>query len=119
MIKKLVGVLGRDGFDQALIEGKSLTTAELLALVDRIAAPNLRSVSPPPPVPTRAPHDDLTPRECEVLRLVAAGLTNAQVAERLIVTPRTVNAHLTAIYSKLGVPSRAGAIRYALSHHLD
>jgi DNA-binding NarL/FixJ family response regulator len=53
-----------------------------------------------------------------VLRLVAVGLTNAQVAERLIVTPRTVNAHLTAIYSKLGVLSRASAIRYALDHQL-
>jgi non-specific serine/threonine protein kinase len=119
MIKKLVGVLGRDGFEQALIEGKSLTTVELLALVDRVTAPDLRSAaSPVSPQSVREPHADLTPRESEVLRLVAAGLTNAQVAERLIVTPRTVNAHLTAIYSKLGVPARAGAIRYALEHQL-
>jgi DNA-binding CsgD family transcriptional regulator len=65
------------------------------------------------------PHDDLTHRECEVLRLVAQGCTSVQVARALTITPRTVNAHLTAIYGKLGVPSRAGAIRYAVSHHLD
>ncbi len=53
-----------------------------------------------------------------MLRLVAQGLTNAQVAERLYVTPRTVNAHLTAIYTKLGVSSRSAATRFALEHQL-
>jgi DNA-binding CsgD family transcriptional regulator len=60
----------------------------------------------------------LTAREGEVLRLVAAGLTNNQVAERLFVTPRTVNAHLTSVYTKLGVANRASAIRLALDHNL-
>ena len=53
-----------------------------------------------------------------MLRLVVAGLTNAQAAERLFVTPRTVNAHLTAVYTKLGVDGRAAAIRVALDHGL-
>jgi len=53
-----------------------------------------------------------------VLRLVAKGWTNAQVAEALTITSRTVNAHLTAIYGKLGGTSRAGAIRYALEQQL-
>ena len=56
----------------------------------------------------------LSLREIEVLRLVANGLTNAQVAERLFLSPRTVNAHLTTIYTKLNVPSRAGAIRFPI-----
>ena len=60
----------------------------------------------------------LSAREVEVLRLVAAGLTNAQVAERLFLSPRTINAHLTTIYGKLGVSSRAAAIRFALDHGL-
>jgi non-specific serine/threonine protein kinase len=118
MIKKLVGVLGHDDFDQAFIKGKGLTTAELLALVDRIAEPALHSAASQVPAPAGIPHGDLTPREREVLRLVATGLTNSQIAERLTVTPRTVNAHLTAIYSKIGVLSRASAIRYALEHQL-
>jgi DNA-binding CsgD family transcriptional regulator len=66
----------------------------------------------------RQAYGGLTPREVEVLRLVSTGLTNAQIAHHLSVTPRTVNAHLTAIYSKLGVASRSWAIRYALDHQL-
>jgi non-specific serine/threonine protein kinase len=121
LTEKLGGVLGQEGFEQAFAEGQGLTTAELLALVDRITAPGPRdAVMPSTRVALAiASHDELTSRELEVLRLVAQGLTNAQVAERLTVTPRTVNAHLTSIYSKLGATSRAGAIRYALDHHLS
>jgi DNA-binding CsgD family transcriptional regulator len=60
----------------------------------------------------------LTAREVEVLRLVAKGLTNIQVAERLIISPRTVHAHLSSIYSKLGISSRSAATRYVLEHSL-
>lgn len=60
----------------------------------------------------------LTAREVEVLRLVVQGLTDAQVAEQLVISPRTVNWHLTAIYSKLQVTSCSAATRYALEHHL-
>jgi serine/threonine-protein kinase len=61
----------------------------------------------------------LSAREIEVLRLVAAGLTNAQAADRLSLSARTINAHLTSIYGKLGVPSRAAAIRIAIEHNLS
>ena len=54
----------------------------------------------------------------DVLRLLATGMTDAQMAEALIVSPRTVNAHLRSIYSKLGVTSRSAATRYALEHRL-
>ena len=60
----------------------------------------------------------LSSREIEVLRLVARGLSNAQVAAQLSRSPRTVNTHLTTIYSKLGVSSRGSAIRFALDHDL-
>jgi DNA-binding CsgD family transcriptional regulator len=60
----------------------------------------------------------LSPRELEVLKLVAEGLTNAQVAERLFVSPRMVNAHLNSIYHKLGVGSRSAAPRCAFEHDL-
>src|SRR6266567_137038 len=54
----------------------------------------------------------------EVLRLVAQGLTDVQVAELLVISPRTVNWHLTSIYSKLQVSSRCAATRYAIEHQL-
>lgn len=60
----------------------------------------------------------LTPREVEVLRLVVQGLTNAQAAQQLVISPLTVNAHLRAIYRKLQVTSRGAAIRFALEHQL-
>jgi DNA-binding NarL/FixJ family response regulator len=60
----------------------------------------------------------LTSRELDVLRLVAEGLTDQEVAERLFVSPRTVGAHLTSIYSRLNVSSRTAAARIALDHRL-
>jgi DNA-binding NarL/FixJ family response regulator len=62
--------------------------------------------------------DGLTEREIEVLRSVAQGLTDAQVAEQLVISPRTVHSHLNSIYSKLGISSRSAATRYAIEHEL-
>jgi DNA-binding NarL/FixJ family response regulator len=60
----------------------------------------------------------LSVREVEVLHLVAQGLTDTQVAERLIIIPRTVNTHLTFIYNKPGVESSTAATRYAVDQRL-
>jgi DNA-binding NarL/FixJ family response regulator len=60
----------------------------------------------------------LTKREVEVLRLVAEGLSDARIAEELVISPRTVNAHITSIYSKLGVKSRATATHLAIDEGL-
>lgn len=62
--------------------------------------------------------DTLTSREIEVLRTVALGLSNQQVAEKLVIAPRTVNVHLTSIYGKLGVTSRTEATRFAFENNL-
>jgi DNA-binding NarL/FixJ family response regulator len=53
---------------------------------------------------------DLTARERAVLDLIAQGLDNAQIAERLVVSPKTVRNHITSIFSKLGITTRAQAI---------
>ena len=68
----------------------------------------------------RCPHapDALTERELEVLRLVAEGYTDAQMAERLVISIRTVQAHLRSIYSKLGVATRSAATCYAFQHQM-
>jgi DNA-binding CsgD family transcriptional regulator len=60
----------------------------------------------------------LSPREVEVLRLVAKGLTNAQIANELFISPRTVNGHLGPIYNKLGFSTRGEATRFASEHDL-
>jgi len=73
-----------------------------------------------PPVPKSSIYPDgLTAREVEVLRLVAQGLTDPQVADQLVISPHTVNSHLKAIYGKIGVSSRHAATRYAIEHHLQ
>jgi DNA-binding NarL/FixJ family response regulator len=76
----------------------------------------------PAPTPATKPAtpspDGLTAREVEVLRLLATGLTDAQIAEHLVLSLHTVHAHLRTIYSKLGVTSRSAATRYAFEHQL-
>jgi DNA-binding NarL/FixJ family response regulator len=60
----------------------------------------------------------LTSRELEVLRLLARDMTDAQIAQELVVSRRTVHAHLRSIYSKLDVGSRLAAARWAYDHDL-
>ena len=62
--------------------------------------------------------EDLTPREQEILSLLAEGLDNTAIAERLTVTKRTVQNHVSNIYGKLGVTSRTEAMLYAIRHGL-
>jgi two-component system response regulator NreC len=61
---------------------------------------------------------ELTAREVEVLRLIALGHTSAEVAHNLHISPRTVESHRARIHSKLGLPTRADLVRYALGHGL-
>jgi DNA-binding NarL/FixJ family response regulator len=60
----------------------------------------------------------LTGRELEVLRLVAAGLSNQEIATALVISEHTVRRHLQNIFAKIDVPSRAAATAYAYQHNL-
>jgi DNA-binding CsgD family transcriptional regulator len=60
----------------------------------------------------------LTGREAEVLRLLAAGMSNRQIACQLSLSENTVAKHLTSIYSKLGVQNRAAAVAFAIRNAL-
>jgi predicted ATPase/DNA-binding CsgD family transcriptional regulator/predicted negative regulator of RcsB-dependent stress response len=75
-------------------------------------------VVPPPQAGPSTYPADLTPREVEVLQLVAQGLTDPEIAEELVISPRTVHAHLRNVYGKLDVSSRTAAARFALEHDL-
>ena len=97
-----------------------MTPEQVVGEQGRAALPVTLSKNPSIPLvkmPITYP-DGLTAREVEVLRLVARGFTDAQVAEQLVISPRTVNAHLTSIYGKIRASSRAGATRYAIEHKL-
>ena len=103
--------LGERTFVSAWAQGRTLTPEQALAARRPAPATTPEPISPTYPA-------GLTAREVEVLRLVAMGLTNAQVAEQLVISTRTVNVHVQSIYNKLGIASRSAATRYALEHHL-
>jgi two-component system response regulator DegU len=76
-----------------------------------------RAISLPRAAPAGVP-EILTPRELDTLKLLARGLDNTAIAQKLVVTKRTVQNHVSTIYAKLGVTSRAEAMLYALRHGL-
>ena len=72
----------------------------------------------PPARPQRGLPDGLTPREAEVLTLIAAGLSNTEIARTLVVSNATVKTHINHIFAKTGARDRAQAVRYAYRHGL-
>jgi DNA-binding NarL/FixJ family response regulator len=78
----------------------------------------LAALTGPAPEPEAELPDGLTPREVEVLALIAEGLMNAEIAERLVVSAATVKTHVNHIFAKTGVRDRAQAVVYAYAHGL-
>jgi NarL family two-component system response regulator LiaR len=103
---------------------KNISAEELVNAVRRAAAgqPSLspeaaqvliQKVNEPPP-----PGQDMTDREKEILALMVEGLSNNEIAERLIVSPSTVKFHVSNVLSKLGVTSRTEAVALAIKYKL-
>jgi AraC family transcriptional regulator len=103
-------------FTSAWPQARTLTLEQARAELYLASQPEPAPAALQPSSPTTP--NDLTVREMDVLRLLAGGLTSAQMAERLIIGLVTVNSHVRSIYSKLGVSSRSAATRYAIEHHL-
>jgi predicted ATPase/DNA-binding CsgD family transcriptional regulator/tetratricopeptide (TPR) repeat protein len=112
--------LGEQAFAAAWTEGRLITPEQVLAAQGKAMIPTPMPAKPTAAPPTKSSTSPagLTAREVEVLRLIAQGWTDAQIAEQLVISPRTVNRHTTSLYSKLGISSRAAATRYALEHHV-
>ncbi len=112
--------IGKRIFSAYWAQGRTMTPEQALAAQGKAAMPSLPFTEagsiPPKNVSTNPA--GLTAREVEVLRWVARGLTDAEVAAQLIISPRTVTSHLSSIYNKLGVTSRSAATRYAVEHQL-
>lgn len=96
----------------------------LVALAERVAALSVTcsatlaasAAATPPLAEPAGPHRTLTEREAEVLQLIGSGLSNKAIADRLVVSVRTVERHLLNIYAKIGARGRADAIAFALKH---
>ncbi len=113
--------LGEAGWDEALAEGRTMSMEAAIgyALSEERSSTATPSTTSERPLSSTPDHPArLTPREIEVLRLVATGMTNPQVAQRLFLSPRTVQRHLNSIYRKLGVTSRAAATHFVVEHGL-
>jgi DNA-binding CsgD family transcriptional regulator len=107
LLAKLREELEPDEFDAAWSEGDALTVDEAIAFATRSRGPRQRPDAGWP---------SLTPAELDVVRLVCEGLGNKDVAARLFVSPRTVQAHLSHIYTKLGLTSRVQLVQEAARH---
>jgi predicted ATPase/DNA-binding CsgD family transcriptional regulator len=113
--------LGQQRFAAVWAEGQRYSIEQAIELARAAPAPPPLALSPLAlPLPASAPVlerdselEALTQREREVLALLAAGLTNKEIAARLVISPNTVQSHLKAIFGKLGVATRAAATRAA------
>jgi predicted ATPase/class 3 adenylate cyclase/DNA-binding CsgD family transcriptional regulator len=112
--------LGEQALAVAWAEGRTMSPEQALATQGKAMIPTPISTWPSSATPVKSPTSPagLTARELEVLRLLATGLTDAQIAEQLVLSLHTIHAHLRTIYSKLGVTSRSAATRYVFEHQL-
>ncbi len=110
--------LGEQVFDAVWAEGRTMTPEHLLLSLEPMPAPKPPLTAPSSAAVAPQSHTGLTPRELDVLRLLAQGLTSLQIAEQLVIGVVTVNFHVRSIYGKIGVSSRSAATRYAIEHKL-
>jgi DNA-binding NarL/FixJ family response regulator len=107
------GFLLKDATAERLFDAVRVIAAgdALLApAVTRRLISDFTRLLPPPDAPPAAVLAELTPRETQVLRLIAAGLSNPEIAARLVVTEETVKTHVSRILSKLGLRDRTQAV---------
>ncbi len=112
-MKRLASLVGVDVFEAERAIGQGWSTEDAIQAALVLPPPSLSRTGPAVNKRTALPAG-LSAREAEVLRLVMEGLTNDRIADSLFLSPRTVHAHLTSVYRKLGVTNRAEAVRVAV-----
>jgi DNA-binding NarL/FixJ family response regulator len=112
------GFLGRDAAPDRIIAAVRAVAAGFVVLDHDMAAEALASPRTAAPLPLADTLDDLTAREHEVLTLVAVGLTNKAIAQRLGISDHTVKFHVAAVLAKLGAESRTEAVHLAVRRGL-
>jgi non-specific serine/threonine protein kinase len=117
-VARLRESLGEDAFNAAWRAGRNLPRPDAVAEALTVTAPPTHSQSPPAQHDT-APAFDLTPREHEVLQLIAQGKTNQEIADALFLSVHTIKVHVRSILSKLNLDSRTAAAAFAFQHGLD
>ncbi len=108
--------LGERAFAATWAEGRTMTPEQALATPEQAPVTRQHAVVDHSIAPTFP--DELTAREVEILQLLARGWSDAQIGERLVISPRTVSSHLTSIYRKIQVNTRGAATRYAIEKKL-
>ena len=113
-----IGYLTKDAGRDHIRRALEAAAAGQAVLDSAVQARLVEVASPPQPVAFPGPPDGLTEREAEVLRLIATGLSNTEIATRLFVSEATVKTHINRIFAKTGSRDRAQAIAYAHRHSL-
>ena len=113
-----IGDAVRSGANAAIAKTVQPTTLGMLVREIWAGTVHHAFAGRPPAASTGATHDNLTPRELEILLLVASGASNGLIARQLWVTEQTVKFHLSNVYRKLGVANRTEAGAYAHRHSL-
>jgi len=103
----------KEAADEELVEAVRVVAAGGTFLTPQLGA----RIAAAPPEPA-GPPDDLTEREVEILRLIALGHTNAEIAAQLFLSVRTVESHRAHIQQKIRLTTRAELVHYALEHGL-
>jgi DNA-binding NarL/FixJ family response regulator len=109
-ISRVRAQLGEAAWERVYAEGRRLSSARAIQLAEEVIGELITALD--------ARQIGLTDRELDVMRLLTLGLGNSEIAERLVISPRTVHAHLRSIFTKLDVTTRNAAAREAGRRHL-
>jgi DNA-binding NarL/FixJ family response regulator len=103
---------------QAAADHQALLDPVVQSRLIAAASAGAQPAAPPPPPPPSSLPDDLTAREAEVPSLIATGLSNSEIAAKLVVSQATVKTHINHVFAKIGARDRAQAVHYAYTHGL-